>query len=283
MKMLIPALVLVFVSCTTIPVNEAILLQPKRSVTPETFDRLGLEGYTLEEHFFEADDGTLLNGWFVSRIDREGEGDGERITVVFFGGNGFYLVHSIQFLELYAAADVDVFIWDYRGYGLSDGEATLSLMKADALTAVDFTRDVLGARGPMIAHGHSIGSFVAAFAAEERGLDAIVLESPATNTDHWLRNAVPGLVRRLVNLEVAEELAGLDNIPRVSRFQGPSLFAVGEEDFVTPSAMAELLYESSTAAWKRLYIQPGGDHNSLPPDVGFRDGFRALADELRPS
>lgn len=278
MRILISFLVLLFTSCTTISVDESVLLQAKQSVTPGTFARLGIDGYSIDEHFFQADDGTVLNGWFVSRkADTPAD---DRVTVVLFGGNGFYLVHSIPFLQLYAALDVDVFMWDYRGYGLSDGEATLSLMRADALNAIDFARDTLGATGPVIAHGHSIGGFVATYAAEERQLDAMVLESPATNADHWLKSAIPGFLRALLNIEVKEELAELDNIPRVSRFRSPTFFAVGEEDFVTPPAMAELLYDSSEASWKRLYVQPGGDHNSLPSDPGFRDGFRALIDEL---
>jgi uncharacterized protein len=279
MRIVITFFVLLFASCTTIAVDESILLQPKESVTPQTFSRLGIEGYTLEEHFFQADDGTVLNGWFISReVQAPAE---ERVTVVLFGGNGFYLVHSIPFLRLYAALDVDVFMWDYRGYGLSGGEATLALMRADALNAVDFTRESLGARGPVIAHGHSIGSFVATYAAKEREIDGLVLESPATNADHWLRNAIPGIVRALVNIEVKRELAELDNLPAVGSFRSPTFFAVGEEDFITPPAMAELLYTSSAASWKRLYVQPGGDHNSLPLDPGFRDGFLQLIDELR--
>lgn len=278
MRILIPLLVLLFASCTTIPVDESVLLQPKQSVTPRTFDRLDIDEYSLEEHFFQADDGTVLNGWFVSREVETPAA--ERVTVVLFGGNGFYLVHSIPFLQLYASLDVDVFMWDYRGYGLSGGEATLSVMRADALNAIDYARETLGATGPVIAHGHSIGTFVATYAAEERELDALVLESPATNADHWLRNAIPGFVRALLNIEVKRELAELDNTPRVARFRSPTFFAVGEDDFVTPPAMAELLFESSEASWKRLYVQPGGDHNSLPRDPGFRDGFRELIDEI---
>jgi len=278
MRILISLLALVFASCTTIPVDESVLLQPKQSVTPRTFDRLEIDGYSLEEHFFQANDGTLINGWFVSREVETPAA--ERVTVVLFGGNGFYLVHSIPFLQLYESLDVDVFMWDYRGYGLSGGEATLSVMRADALNAIDYARETLGATGPVIAHGHSIGTFVATYAAEERELDALVLESPATNADHWLRNAIPGFVRALLKIEVKKELAELDNIPRVARFRSPTFFAVGEEDFITPPAMAELLFESSDASWKRLYMQPGGDHNSLPGDRGFREGFRALIDEI---
>ncbi len=274
-------LMILLASCTTIPVDESILLQPRQSVTPATFDRLGLEGYTLVEHYFDAADGTDLNGWFFSRPGGTGRAGQDRVTVVFFGGNGFYLVHSIQFLELFESLDVDVFLWDYRGYGLSAGEATLERMKADALVAVDYTVDTLGARGPIVAHGHSIGSFIASYVADERAVDALVLESPATNADHWLQSAVPRFVRRLISIEIAEELTAIDNIPRVARFTGPSLFAVGEEDFVTPPAMAELLYETSEAPWRRLYTEPAGDHNSLPRDPGFRDLYRELIRELQ--
>ena len=266
-------------SCSTFSVDETLLLQPMRSVTPQTFARLGLDGFTLEEHFFESDDGTQLHGWFVSRPDRAP--GHEQPTVVLFGGVGFYLVHSTQFLELYAALDVDAFLWDYRGYGLSDGTATLPVMKADALSVIDFVEQGLGVSGPIVAHGHSIGTFVASYAAEHRGLRALVLESPVSNAEHWLRSAVPGVVRRLVRVEVMNGLAEADNTARLADFPGPTFLAVGSEDFVTPPAMAEMLYELNGAGWKRLYIQVDGDHNSLPGDDGFRDGFRALLSAVR--
>lgn len=283
------SILLAFLSaCGSIPVDESAILQPKRSVTPQTFDRLGLTGYTLDERFFEAHDGTVLNGWYVSRSDGDGDPDvdleanpdAERVTVVFFGGNGFYLVQSAPYLELFAELEVDVFMWDYRGYGLSEGEPSLASMKADSLAAIDFAVDALGVDGPVIAHGHSIGTFIASYAAVEREADAMVLESPATNADHWLRSALPGVVRMLADIEVSEALEEEDNIPRVESFTAPSYFAVGEDDFTTPPDMAERLYETSEASWKRLYEQSGGGHNTLPPDTGFRSGYRALIDEV---
>ena len=267
------ALIASTAACSSIPVEGDTLLQPKRSVTPQTFDRLGFEGYELTEYFFPADDGTILNGWHVSR-------PGNDTTVLLFGGNGFYLVQSVLHLELFAELGVDMFLWDYRGYGLSEGEATVETLRRDALTVTDFVTDDLEVDGNLVVHGHSLGSFMAALTATERALDAVVLESPATNADHWLESAVPRVVRMILSFEIAEELADEDNVPRVRSIRAPTLLAVGEEEFVTPPAMAERLYEESAAGWKRYYVEPGGDHNSLPSDSGFRSAYRELLEAL---
>ena len=263
----------VLTGCSSIPVDEDTLLQPKRSVTPQTFERLGFDDYELTEYFFPADDTTTLNGLHVTR-------PGNDVTVLLFGGNGFYLVQSVPYLELFAALGVDVFMWDYRGYGLSEGEATVDTLKRDALSVTDFVTDDLEVDGALVVHGHSLGTFMAAWTAAERSVDALVLESPATNTDHWLNSAVPRVVRMLVSFDIAEELEGEDNVPRVQAITVPTLFAVGEDDFVTPPAMAERLYEESPADWTRLYVAPSGGHNSLPGDNGFRDAYRALLGTL---
>ncbi|MFP4644843.1 MAG: alpha/beta hydrolase [Spirochaetales bacterium] len=267
------SLIAVVTGCSSIPVEEDTLLQPKRSVTPQTFERFGFAEYELTEYFFPADEGTTLNGWHVKR-------PGNEATVLLFGGNGFYLVQSVQYLELFAALGVDVFMWDYRGYGLSEGEATVDTLKRDALSVTDFVTDDLEVDGDLIVHGHSLGSFMAAWTATERDVDAVVLESPATNTDHWLESAVPRALRMLVSFDIADELEGEDNVTRVQTITAPTLIAVGEDDFVTPPAMAELLYEESAADWTRLYMMPSGDHNSLPEDNGFRDAYQTLLGAL---
>lgn len=49
--------------CVRIPINEDTLFQPKESVTIDTFDH---PEATLQEVFFESDDGTRINAWYLS-------------------------------------------------------------------------------------------------------------------------------------------------------------------------------------------------------------------------
>jgi pimeloyl-ACP methyl ester carboxylesterase len=75
-------------------------------------------------------------------------------------------------------------MFDYRGSGRSSGVPTIAALKADALQVFD----QVNARYPgrVVLHGQSLGSFVAAYVAQQRpAARGMVLESTTTNVRDW--------------------------------------------------------------------------------------------------
>jgi len=242
------------VGCIPVPVNEQTLFIPKDSVTPATFS---MPGVSLQEVFFSAADGTRLNGWFLRRHDAVA-------TVLFFGGNGFYLVQSGGYLEAMLRHPVNAFVWDYRGYGRSEGSPSVDAIKEDALAAYEYVHSRLpDGEAIILAHGHSIGTFPATYLATQRELAGLVLEAPATDVDGWRKAVVPWFFRLFLRFEVDDGLTRESNLERLRQVRVPTVIVAGSEDFVTPAKMAEALYEASPAEEKTLIVVDGGEHNGL--------------------
>ncbi len=124
---LLLALSVVLAGCSTITIDEETVFQPKPSVTPETFS---VDDVDLSVRNIPVADSASVNGWHLTQADAE-------TTVLFFGGNGFYLVQSKGYLRALTRPPVNAFLWDYRGYGRSDGAPSAANVRDDALAVYD--------------------------------------------------------------------------------------------------------------------------------------------------
>lgn len=122
-----------------------------------------------EEVRFEASDGTQLHGWLF-RSPRE-----EAPLIVFFHGNGGNITHRTAPATALANGGFDVFLFDYRGYGYSEGRPTERGLYLDSLAAWDIMRS--RHEGPMIAYGESLGGPYAAYVASKRDACAVIADS----------------------------------------------------------------------------------------------------------
>jgi pimeloyl-ACP methyl ester carboxylesterase len=185
------------------------------------------------------------------------------LTVLYFGGNAFHLdQHGAQVLDALAPCGTDITMFDYRGYGRSSGVPTIATLKDDALRVFD---DV-NARHPgrVVLHGQSLGSFVAAYVAQQRpAVRGLVLESTATNVRDWGNARMPWYVWPFVRLEISPELQGIDNVAAVAGYAGPALVLEGEDDNITPPRLAQQVYAALPSPSKQLLLVAGAGHNDV--------------------
>src|SRR5208337_1283148 len=81
---------------------------------PQLIGNPGDYGLEYEEVYFEAADGVRLHGWWVPK-------DGAPVFL-WFHGNAGNISHRLENLNLlHRLAEVQVFIFDYREYGKSEG------------------------------------------------------------------------------------------------------------------------------------------------------------------
>jgi hypothetical protein len=265
-------LALLFTSCVPVPIDEETLFRPKESVTLRTFEHPEAE---LEELFFASEDGTRINAWYLSRPEA-------RATVLFFGGYGFYLVQSRPYIDMFLEQNVNVLMVDYRGYGRSEGQPAVAALKTDAHRAYEvLTTELETDPRRLIVHGHSLGTFMAAYVAEEREAAALVLENPATSAREWTRTAVPWYLRLILSFEIAESFEHEDNLARLKSVEEHVLIFAGTEDRVTPTEMARDLREAARAAeTRRLVMIDGGSHPDLHEFPDYRSAYRELVSEV---
>lgn len=206
-----------------------------------------------------------LAGVAASRPGVDAHADAD-FTVLYFGGNAFHLdQHGAQVLDALAPCSANignVTMFDYRGYGRSSGVPTIATLKDDALQVFDQVNAKYPGR--VVLHGQSLGSFVAAYVAQQRpAARALVLESTTTNVRDWGNARMPWYVWPFVRLEIGPELAGIDNLAAVQGYAGPALVLEGEEDNITPPRLARQVYAALPSPSKQLLMVAGAGHNDV--------------------
>jgi fermentation-respiration switch protein FrsA (DUF1100 family) len=129
-------------------------------------------GLDHEDVWFESADGVRLHGWFVPNA-------GAKRAVLYCHGNGEHVAYNADLVaELRDALSASAFIFDYRGYGKSEGRPDEPGCIADGLAAQRWLANRVGIpTGDVVLMGRSLGGAVAVAAAARQGAHALVLES----------------------------------------------------------------------------------------------------------
>lgn len=269
--LLIFAMSFLLVGCSSITIGEEEVFYPKSSVTPETFD---LDGVTLHNRFLPVTDSVDVNAWHLTQSDAP-------VTVLFFGGNGFYLVQSRGYLQALTRPSANAVLWDYRGYGRSEGSPGVEAFRHDALKLYDYLVEEQGVPPErLVVWGHSLGSFLATHVAQQRSVAGVVLENPATDVDGWVDHLFPWYVRLFLGVDVDPVLKEDDNVARVRSLRVPLLVVGGEEDNVTNPAMARRIYEEAGSDQKTLVMVPDGGHNELYEEPEVQEAYADLVTRI---
>jgi len=114
-------------------------------------------GILHEDIFLEMEDGVKIHGWKLIAADNT------RGTILFLHGNGDNV--SSHFANAYWLVDegYDVYLFDYREYGLSEGEVTLDNVMTDTEQMIAYSVSQLAKNEKLIVIGHSLGGSIAIY------------------------------------------------------------------------------------------------------------------------
>ncbi len=251
-------------SCTTIDVTEKDAFDVKKTINSDFFED---HSYNMEKTTFASGD-RELEAWHITHPDNEK-------TILYMGGNGFLMQISKHIIPNLIKNKVNLFVFNYSGYGNNSGEPSIAGIKQDGDAAYRFLREEKGlAPKNIILHGHSLGSMVATYVASKYEASGLVMESPVTDARDMADRLVPWFLSIFVKFDIGDALKQESNIDRIEQVDIPVLFVAGKEDKITPPEMAEVLYEKASQE-KYLKIIEDGGHNDLPEKEKYR---QALAD-----
>jgi hypothetical protein len=250
--------VLAAVSLLLLAGCNSVFFQPNRIgyTFPQQF---GLEARDV--HFASAD-GTRLTAWF---LPAQGPSRG---TVVFFHGNAANITNHLPVVRWLPSAGYAVFLFDYRGYGLSEGQPTRTGVIADGVAALDHVRarpDVDAQR--LVVYGQSLGGAVAIGALARAGTDgvrALVVEGAF--------GSYREVARRVLNrvwltwpiqypaawLLFSDDLRPYEDLPALAHL--PFLVVHSRADGTVPFAAGEALYAAFPGPDKTLWAPEDGRH-----------------------
>jgi fermentation-respiration switch protein FrsA (DUF1100 family) len=209
------------------------------------------EGLAYEDVRFPASDGVTLHGWLVPA-------PGARVTLVWFHGNAGNIgdrVHNIGYLHRLLRANV--FIFDYRGYGQSDGslrDLSEEATYRDGQGAVAYlqTRSDL-AHTRLVYFGRSLGAAIAVELARARPPAGLILETAFTTLKDVARVHYPFVPLWFLQTKY-------ESLRKIPEIRVPLLILHGDRDEVVPLEQAQRLYAAANEP-KRLYVIRGAYHN----------------------
>jgi alpha-beta hydrolase superfamily lysophospholipase len=197
----------------------------------------------------------------VCRFYPAPEGDGIA-TILYFHGNGETAGDYDLVSSLYTALGINLFVADYRGYGLSTGEPTISHILRDAHPIFERLRSILGEGGypeAVFVMGRSLGSAPAIEVAfqSHHALRGLIVESGFSDASRLL-----SYIGLPLNLPQQHE-EDFPNGYKMRSIRIPTLIIHAAEDHLIPLREGEELLRLSAAEKKRLVVIPRADHNTL--------------------
>ena len=206
----------------------------------------GLEG---EEMDFMAEDAVRLHGAWFPLDDAIG-------TILFcHGKNGNITGRYPAIADIQRRMPVNVFIFDYRGFGKSSRWPTEKGLYRDARAAFEVVRAMHDDDDapPVVVFGRSLGAAIAAQLCLDKPVRGLLVENGFTDLPSMARRVRPDWPIRLL---LRERYATID---KLRRLQIPCVIMHSRNDELIPFEMGEALF--AAAAEPRQFLQTSGGHD----------------------
>lgn len=212
------------------------------------------QGVAFEEVLFSGEDGVHLHAWFLpAAADCRCEARG---TVLHFHGNAQNISSHWEYSGWLVTRGFNVFIFDYKGYGKSEGKPSIKGLCADSRAALDYIRtrpDVDASK--LLIFGQSLGgtnAIAAVVGSNRSGIRAIAIEATFYSYSSIAHDKLPG-----AGWLVGDYYSAANNIAKLAPI--PLLFIHGTNDGVISVNHTERLYATASEP-KRMLLIPGSGH-----------------------
>ncbi len=209
-------------------------------------------GLAFEDVDVTTSDGVKINGWFVP-VSPSILG-----TLLFCHGNAGNIGDRLEKIRLFHEMGLNVFIFDYRGYGKSQGYPTEKGMYNDTLAAYDYllSRKDVDSKN-IIAYGASLGGAAAVDLATQRKLSHLIIDSSFTNAADMAKRIFPWIPSFVIRIK-------LDSLTKIKKVTIPKLFIHSVEDDLVPFELGKKLFDA--APQPKIFLQIYGTHNDAHID-----------------
>jgi alpha-beta hydrolase superfamily lysophospholipase len=257
---------LMCVSCTS------LIYQPDKNLYayPEQFKT------KFDAVSFPSIDGTKLTAWkLLSKTPNP------KNLVVFFHGNAQNLTAHFVNLVWLAEHGYDVLIFDYRGYGLSEGQPSPKGLSEDGLAFLNYGYNdyVKGGYKKFIIYAQSLGGAVALKALEDfshrEAVSLLVLDSTFLSPREVAREKTNFILAKLISNDYTAD-------PKLAHLTMPVLSIHSTGDFVVAYKLGEELYKRVPSAKKDFWTFHAKGHGDVffVDNLVYRNAFLQYVDHL---
>ncbi len=219
-------------------------------------------GLTYNNIDFESSDGTSLHGWWLPANGKA------KATILFLHGNAENISTHIGSVYWLPAAGYNVFLFDYRGYGKSEGKADIDGIMSDAEAALSTAVNLAGNK-PIIVYGQSIGAAIAIYAvahsSNRSNIKSVIIESSFSSyrdiareklAEHWLTWPL----QYPLSWTISDRYKPLTAIKKIAPI--PLLLVYSNEDKIIPINHGQQLYDAAMQP-KRFWQIKNGQHIAI--------------------
>lgn len=215
---------------------------PGLEQTPEDW------GFKYKNVNFKTEDDIQLHGWYIPHPQSER-------VLLFFHGNAGNISHRQASIEIFHRLGLNILIFDYRGYGQSQGKPSEQGFYQDAAAAWKFlTEEEDFAPEQIIIFGRSLGGTVAARLAADVQAHGLILESTLSSA-HDFAKQVFKVLARLVFIRY-----DFNTVEYIRHVNAPVLVLHSPDDEIMPFNLGEKVFESANQP--KQFVRMRGDHNS---------------------
>jgi fermentation-respiration switch protein FrsA (DUF1100 family) len=194
-----------------------------------------------------TEDGLTLNGWFIPAQNARG-------VLLFFHGNAGNISHRLDSIKIFHELRLSTLIFDYRGFGASEGKPSEEGTYCDAEAAWRYLTELRGIHEEkVVLFGRSLGGAIAAYTASRHNANALILESAFTS--------LPDIAAAIYWFFPARWLTRMkyDTRSALASISSPVLIIHSSEDGLVPYSHGKALFE--TAREPKQFLKLVGGHN----------------------
>ncbi len=209
-------------------------------------------------------------------------GDGDQITAVYLKhprpkctlllshGNAEDLGNVVPFMQQFHERGCSVLMYDYRGYGTSDGHPSTANAKKDVTAAYEWlVHEMRVDPKTIVSHGRSLGGGVAVWLAANRTVGGVITEISFASAFRVKTR------RKLLLFDKFDSLRSIRNV------NCPVLVIHGTDDEIIPLWHGQRVYDAAPEPKRHLWIE-GGRHNNYAyvEEENYFDTVIRFIDEL---
>ncbi len=216
----------------------------------------------LKDCWITTEDGVKIHGWFAAA-------DSALATLIMSHGNAGNISHRIPIIRELQRRKFNVLMYDYRGYGRSEGSPDEEGIYKDGRAVFDYALKLPEVDPQrVLLWGTSLGGAAAVDVALHRRAAGLILESTFSSAKDVARTIYPFLP---VHLVLRSQFNSAEKIQNITI---PVLVMHGNRDSIIPIALGRKLFRAANDP-KEFYEITGADHNDT-----FFTGVNAYYDKV---
>ncbi len=243
----------------------SMLFMPYRDIdaTPESW------GMRYSHVEIKTEDNIKLHGWFIPAKD-------SNKVILFSHGNAGNISNRGDSIKIFHELGLNVLIFDYRGYGKSEGHPHEQGLYQDVYAVWTYLIEKKGyTKENIIIFGRSLGGAVAMWLAVKVQAHSLIIESTFSSFRDIASAQLP-IISRLLIARYSFKTAG-----RASKFAGQLLVVHSVEDEIVPYKLAKKIFNAATQPKTFLTISGGHNEGFMLSQEVYKNGLKQFISNLK--